>query len=51
MPDWPKIQKLWLENCIDAYGLFLTHMQKLVEIGKTHHEGLKKTHADKSGRS
>jgi hypothetical protein len=37
-----EVQKLWVKTCLETYGLFLDGLEKLVELGRQHHESIKK---------
>lgn len=45
-----KLGESWLDLCIFTYGNMLQIAEKMTELGKTHHEILKKeVNKDKSG--
>jgi hypothetical protein len=35
-------QKLWFKACLETYGLFLDGLEKMVQIGRQHHETIKR---------
>ena len=35
------LKDAWLDLCIETYGLFLMGADKLIELGRLHHEAIK----------